>query len=458
MDTRISTNSSMDGYRDYSKEPVREESGIAAYNASSVHFPTLLHILLSQAEKLGYSHICSWQPHGRAFKIYNREKFVEKMAPLFSKQTRFGSFQRQLNFYGFARISRRGNDHGAYYHELFLRGRPDLCLRLARCKPLDERDRMKRFPPDFYAMEPVVSNKSLQEMASAVATELSMGPSQTPVLSCQNAEIPSTIHSKWKSEHLTSIQEEEIGISSMARNNDVTEGATSTSSWLTDTTGRINPFPSIPLPDAMLMEHYGNQPQVAQKQKSSDLNAMTHRGRQLFSANLSVDSSSESSNYRRCLSFDSGERTTQSSKRSVAFLSSHCGRGHHPGTKSFHELDHSPHDLGVTASTNWQRASDSVGWNSKKHLCGSNDEQKQQFAKLSGEPGLVDTTCGTIGRGATEIGMTSMRLAQDSASPISNKCVQQEKDSALLEDMTSRDIDEMARFLRDVDLEFDEDE
>jgi hypothetical protein len=76
----------MDGYRDYSKEPVREESGIAAYNASSVHFPTLLHILLSQAEKLGYSHICSWQPHGRAFKIYNREKFVEKMAPLFSKQ------------------------------------------------------------------------------------------------------------------------------------------------------------------------------------------------------------------------------------------------------------------------------------------------------------------------------------------------------------------------------------
>lgn len=45
-----------------------------------------------------------------------------------------------------------------------------------------------------------------------------------------------------------------------------------------------------------------------------------------------------------------------------------------------------------------------------------------------------------------------------SGSAINHKRVQQEKGPALLEDMTGRDIDEMARFLRDVDLEFDEDE
>ena len=108
-----------------------------------------------------------------------------------------------------------------YYHKLFLRCRPDLCLCLVRCKPLDERDQMKCLPSDFYSMEPVVSNEALQGMASAVATELSMGPSQT-VLSGQNTKIASTIRSTSESEHITSI-EEETGVSFMALNHNVTE-------------------------------------------------------------------------------------------------------------------------------------------------------------------------------------------------------------------------------------------
>ena len=49
------------------------------------------------------------------------------------RQSKLTSFQRQLNLYGFRRIT-QGADGGAYYHELFLRGRPQLSLRMQRQK------------------------------------------------------------------------------------------------------------------------------------------------------------------------------------------------------------------------------------------------------------------------------------------------------------------------------------
>ena len=89
-------------------------------------FPKLVHAMLDAVERLGQEHIVSWCPHGRAFQIHNRQAFEEEVLPYQNfTQSKYASFQRQLNLYGFKRLT-SGADEGAYYHELFLRGRIDL--------------------------------------------------------------------------------------------------------------------------------------------------------------------------------------------------------------------------------------------------------------------------------------------------------------------------------------------
>lgn len=76
--------------------------------------------------------IC-WMPHGRAFIVKKPKLFAVDVLPRFFKQTKYLSFTRQLNLWGFKRIT-KGLDGGAYYHELFLRGRPYLAMRMKRHK------------------------------------------------------------------------------------------------------------------------------------------------------------------------------------------------------------------------------------------------------------------------------------------------------------------------------------
>ena len=86
-----------------------------------------LHRILDETEAACQSHIISWQPHGRAFKIRDSNLFTAHIMPLyFPKMKKLTSLQRQFNLYGFERLTRDGPDAGAYYHEAFLRYRPGL--------------------------------------------------------------------------------------------------------------------------------------------------------------------------------------------------------------------------------------------------------------------------------------------------------------------------------------------
>ncbi|CAB9516232.1 stress transcription factor A [Seminavis robusta] len=96
-------------------------------------FPVRLHYLLDVLQQDGLAHLASWQPHGRCFVVHNPDDFAEKVLPLWFRQSRFGSFQRQLNLYGFKRL-KQGRDKGGYYHDSFLRGYPQLAHDIKRAK------------------------------------------------------------------------------------------------------------------------------------------------------------------------------------------------------------------------------------------------------------------------------------------------------------------------------------
>lgn len=84
----------------------RERGGVAS------PFPLKLHSMLDTAKAETFDNVVSWQPHGRCFKVRNPDVFVAKVMPQWFHQTKFTSFQRQLNLYGFSRLT-TGPDQGA---------------------------------------------------------------------------------------------------------------------------------------------------------------------------------------------------------------------------------------------------------------------------------------------------------------------------------------------------------
>ncbi|GFH58108.1 hypothetical protein CTEN210_14584 [Chaetoceros tenuissimus] len=98
---------------------------IANENMNNLLFPQKLHKLLD--DNL-FEEIISWQPHGRSFKVHQKEDFVKKVYPIyFKKSVKYPSFQRQLSYYGFTRQDLPGPDKGGYHHPQFLRGCFSLC-------------------------------------------------------------------------------------------------------------------------------------------------------------------------------------------------------------------------------------------------------------------------------------------------------------------------------------------
>lgn len=118
-------------------------------------FPGKLMEVLSRTD---LTEIVEWMPHGRAFLVKQPKTFASQVLPRYFKQSKYLSFTRQLNLWGFKRIT-RGQDMGAYYHEIFLRGRPHLAMRMKRQKIKGTGMKLTPNPdsePDFYTEYPMM--------------------------------------------------------------------------------------------------------------------------------------------------------------------------------------------------------------------------------------------------------------------------------------------------------------
>jgi hypothetical protein len=85
----------------------------AVLSCSSGPFTWQLYQMLVDAEIHHFQSIVSWQPHGRAFRVHDPEKFEKLILSSYFKSSKYKSFSRQLNLYSFVRLSRSGPDQGA---------------------------------------------------------------------------------------------------------------------------------------------------------------------------------------------------------------------------------------------------------------------------------------------------------------------------------------------------------
>jgi hypothetical protein len=157
--------------RDTSSESVRGRTSKDLAHT----FPIKLHGILSNPE---FQDIIAWLPHGRAWRILQHKAFEEKVIPMYFRHGRYSSFARQVNGWGFRRIT-HGPDYNAYYHEMFLRGLPHLCSEMKRLTPRDINKNQKDDSPlpDFCSLS---RDHPLPEASSTVGKTLLPIPASVP--------------------------------------------------------------------------------------------------------------------------------------------------------------------------------------------------------------------------------------------------------------------------------------
>lgn len=118
-------------FKAYASEKDGKEDQDAEDRANNESFPHKLYRMLFEAEKDGHDGIVSFLPSGRGFTIHKPKDFVEKLMPKYFTTRRIASFQRQLNLYGFRRIS-EGKEKGAYFHKDFVKGKRNRVQKIKR--------------------------------------------------------------------------------------------------------------------------------------------------------------------------------------------------------------------------------------------------------------------------------------------------------------------------------------
>eukprot|EP00543_Licmophora_paradoxa_P011096 CAMPEP_0202478412 /NCGR_PEP_ID=MMETSP1360-20130828/94447_1 /ASSEMBLY_ACC=CAM_ASM_000848 /TAXON_ID=515479 /ORGANISM="Licmophora paradoxa, Strain CCMP2313" /LENGTH=429 /DNA_ID=CAMNT_0049105691 /DNA_START=1 /DNA_END=1289 /DNA_ORIENTATION=- len=154
-----------------------------------ITFPQRL-IGMLEAETESGEEIITWLPHGKAFIIYQKKRFASEVLARHFKQSKFTSFTRKLNRWGFTRMT-TGPETGAYYHRLFQRKNPKLCLQMY----------CQNYGPSQATLNQKLS-KSIEKATSSAMPPIKLPP--TALMSMSILEIPEYADALAKSKASTS--------------------------------------------------------------------------------------------------------------------------------------------------------------------------------------------------------------------------------------------------------------
>mmetsp|Transcript_11498 Transcript_11498/g.21502 ORF Transcript_11498/g.21502 Transcript_11498/m.21502 type:complete len:341 (+) Transcript_11498:177-1199(+) len=94
---------------------------------SDLTFPMKLMDILSNEK---YQDILQWLPQGDGFIIHDKQRCADEVLPHhFGTVSKYSSFTRRLNRWNFI-FQQKGNKKALYFHPLFVRANPSLCLNM----------------------------------------------------------------------------------------------------------------------------------------------------------------------------------------------------------------------------------------------------------------------------------------------------------------------------------------
>ncbi|XP_074605492.1 uncharacterized protein LOC141858598 [Brevipalpus obovatus] len=113
--------------------PSSENSFSMSKTFASSNVPAFLTKLWKLVSDPKYDHLIHWSENGKSFIIKNQAQFAKDLLPLYFKHNNMASFIRQLNMYGFRKITsiensglRADRDEIEFYHHHFVKNQEDL--------------------------------------------------------------------------------------------------------------------------------------------------------------------------------------------------------------------------------------------------------------------------------------------------------------------------------------------
>ncbi|XP_054164633.1 heat shock factor protein-like isoform X2 [Oppia nitens] len=132
---------------------------------TNANVPAFITKLWRIVEDVTYNHLIQWSQNGRSFIIHDQSKFAKELLPLYFKHSNMASFIRQLNMYGFRKVSniensglRTERDDIEFFHHFFSKDKERELEFIKRKTPISKSGDSSAKPDDV--------NEMLQDMES----------------------------------------------------------------------------------------------------------------------------------------------------------------------------------------------------------------------------------------------------------------------------------------------------